>query len=143
MNFEKYKYAEGTRKPNFLKIPVNNISMDSEGIKEFNDILKNLKENKNLSIIKSTNSGGISFNEYFEKHVPKVLWNCEVVKISMDADSIIENACDELHEDARNNISDEKELQEFLDKWCEKQTGTTTYYPCYKEYVKVQKEWFD
>ena len=83
------------------------------------------------------------FDEYFEKYIPKVLWNCEVVKISMDADSIIENACDELHEDARDNISDKKELQEFLDKWCEKQTGTTTYYPCYKEYVKVQKEWFD
>lgn len=84
-----------------------------------------------------------NFDEYFEKYVPKVLWNCEEVKISIDADSIIENACDELHEDARDNISDEKELQEFLDKWCEKQIGTTTYYPCYKEYVKVKKEWFD
>ena len=84
-----------------------------------------------------------NFDEYFEKYIPKVLWNCEVVKISMDVDNIIESACDELHEDARNNISDEKELQEFLDKWCEKQTGATTYYPCYKEYVKVQKEWFD
>ena len=84
-----------------------------------------------------------NFDEYLEKYIPKVLWNCEEVKISMDADSIIENACEELHEDARDNISDEKELQEFLDKWCAKQTGTTTYYPCYKEYVKVQKEWFD
>ena len=84
-----------------------------------------------------------NFDEYFEKYIPKVLWNCEEVKISMDADSIIENACEELHEDARDNISDEKELQEFLDKWCEKQTGTTTYYPCYKEYVKVKKKWFE
>ena len=84
-----------------------------------------------------------NFDEYFEKYVPKVLWNCEEIKISMDADSIIENACEELHEDARDNISDEKELQEFLDKWCKKQTGTTTYYPCYKEYVRVKKEWFD
>lgn len=89
-------------------------------------------------------SGGCdSFDEYFEYEIPKVLWNCEEVKISMDTDSIIENACEELHEDARNNISDEKELQDFLNKWCDKQTGTTTYYPCYKEYVKVQKEWFD
>ena len=63
--------------------------------------------------------------------------------LGFDEDIIIENACDELHEDARDNISDEKELQEFLDKWCEKQTGTTTYYPCYKEYVRVKKEWFD
>ena len=84
-----------------------------------------------------------NFDEYFEKYIPKVLWNCEEVKILIDAGSIIENACDELHEDARDNISDEKELQEFLDKWCEKQTGTTTYYPCYKEYVKVKKEWFE
>lgn len=71
------------------------------------------------------------------------MWNCEVIKLAMDADSIIDNACDKLHEDARDNISDEKELQEFLDKWCAKQGGTTTYYPCYREYVKVQKEWFD
>lgn len=88
-------------------------------------------------------SGGCSnFNEFFEYEVPKVLWNCEETKISMDADSIIDNACEELHEDARDNISDEKELQEFLDKWCAKQGGTTTYYPCYREYVRVQKEWF-
>lgn len=83
-----------------------------------------------------------NFDEYFEKYIPKVLWNCKEIKISIDADSIIENACDDLHEDARDNISDEKELQEFLDKWCEKQSGTTTYYPSYKEYVRVQKEWY-
>lgn len=89
-------------------------------------------------------SGGYNnFDEYFEYEVPKVLWNCEKVKISMDADSIIENTCDELHEDARDNISDEKELQEFLNKWCAKQSGTTTYYPYYKEYMRVQKGWFD
>lgn len=86
---------------------------------------------------------GYNFDDYFEKYIPKVLWNCEETKISMDADSIIDNACEELHEDARDNISDEKELQEFLDKWCAKQSGTTTYYPCYRECVKVQKEWFD
>ena len=84
-----------------------------------------------------------NFDEYFEKYVTKVLWNCKEVKMTIDADWIIENACEELHEDARDNISDEKELQEFLDKWCEKQTGTTTYYPYYKEYVKAKKEWFD
>lgn len=91
-------------------------------------------------------SGGCNhFDEYFEYEVPKVLWNCEEVKMTMDADSIIDDACEELHEDARDNISyeDEKELQKFLNDWCAKQTGTTTYYPCYKEYVRVQKEWFD
>ncbi len=82
-------------------------------------------------------------DEEMLENLPEVLWVCSKAEISIDADSIIENACDELHEDARDNISDEKELQEFLDKWCEKQTGTTTYYPCYKEYVKVKKEWFE
>ena len=91
-------------------------------------------------------SGGCQdFDEYFEHEVPKVLWNCEEIKMSMDADGIIDSACDDLHEDARDNISgqDQKELQDFLDKWCEKQSGTITYYPCYREYVKVEKEWFN
>lgn len=87
--------------------------------------------------------GAISWNAYFDINVPEVLWNCEEIKMSIDADWIIENACDELHEDAKDFIVDEKELQEFLNKWCAKQIGTTSYYPSYKEYVKVQKEWFD
>lgn len=96
-----------------------------------------------LELYQEGNHNCNNFDEYFDRHVPKVLWNCSETKISLDADSIIENACEELHEDARDNISDEKELQDFLDKWCEKQTGTTTYYPNYKEYVRVEKEWFE
>lgn len=78
-------------------------------------------------------------------NLPEVLWVCSKEEITMDAGQIIEDACEELHEDARDCISnkDEKEFQEFLDKWCEQQHGTTTFYPCYKEYVRVKKEWFD
>ncbi len=77
-------------------------------------------------------------------NLPKVLWLCDNVDISMDADSIIENACEELHEDAEDSISNEdrKELQNMLDEWCRKQTGTRTVYPNYKKYVRVRKEWF-
>lgn len=84
-------------------------------------------------------------DEKMLNNLPEVLWVCSEADISIDADSIIENACDNLHEDALDVISyeDRQELQEFLDKWCEKQSGTRTYYPCYKEYVRVQKEWFD
>ena len=57
-------------------------------------------------------------DEEMLENLPEVLWVCSKAEISIDADSIIENACDKLHEDARDNISDEKELQEFLDKWC-------------------------
>lgn len=43
------------------------------------------------------------------------------------------------------NISSEyrKKLQNMLDVWCKKQTGTRTVYPNYKKYVRVRKEWFE
>jgi len=59
------------------------------------------------------------------------VYGTHVIDISIDAYSVIEDACSDLHEDAMDNIgdTDEKELQEFLDKWCEKnKQGTTTYY---------------
>ena len=78
-------------------------------------------------------------------NLPPVLWICGTTDISMDAGSIVEDACEQLHEDALESISydDMKELQKLLDEWCAKQTGTRTIYPCYEEYVRVQKEWFD
>lgn len=89
------------------------------------------------------------FDEYesdedMMNNLPEVLWLTNSVDISMDADWIIENACEELHEDASENISgeDRKELQDMLDDWCKKQTGTRTVYPNYMKYVRVRKEWF-
>lgn len=91
-----------------------------------------------------------NFNEYesdeeMMNNFPEVLWLTDPVDISMDAYSIIESACEELHEDAEANISseDRKELQNILDEWCKKQTGTKTLYPNYKKYVRVKKEWFE
>lgn len=70
---------------------------------------------------------------------PELLWVCSMQEIFIDADSVIENACDDLHEDASENC-DYGSLQKALDEWCKKQTGTATYYPCYKEYVKIDWE---
>ena len=83
--------------------------------------------------------------EQMLENLPSVLWLCKSVDIEIDAYSIIESACEELHEDALDSISyeDKKELQKMLDDWCSKQTGTKTAYPCYKEYVRVKKEWFE
>lgn len=67
---------------------------------------------------------------------PERLWVCEVAEISLDAAYVVENACSDLHEDAYGNC-DKDSLQKLLDDWCKKQSGTTTYYPCYKEYVKI------
>lgn len=84
-----------------------------------------------------------NFDEYFENEVPKVLWCCEKSKIEIDATSIVETACEELHEDAYENIDDIDELQRYLDMWCDKQSGTTTFYPCHKMYVEVTKDLFN
>lgn len=78
----------------------------------------------------------LSGEEHIDNSKPMRLWVCSVSEISLDADSIIESACDELHEDAYEKC-DGNALQELLDKWCKEQTGATTYYPCYKEYVKI------
>jgi len=59
------------------------------------------------------------------------VYGTQSLDLSIDASSIIEDACSDLHEDSMDNISDEdqNELQELLDKWCENNRhGTTTYY---------------
>ena len=67
---------------------------------------------------------------------PVRLWVTSVETISIDATNVIENACSDLHEDAYEQC-DEGSLQKLLDDWCKKQTGTTTYYPCFKQYVEI------
>jgi hypothetical protein len=51
-------------------------------------------------------------------------------QIKIDAHVIIEQACEDLHEDAEETISKEDigELQAFLDQWCARQIWTRTYY---------------
>ena len=59
------------------------------------------------------------------------IYGTQSIELSIDASSIIEDACSDLHEDAMDNISDsdQKELQVLLDKWCEEnKQGTTSYY---------------
>lgn len=67
---------------------------------------------------------------------PVRLWVTSVGKIFIDASDVIENACSDLHEDAYEQC-DIGGLQTLLDGWCEAQTGTTTYYPCYEQYVEI------
>lgn len=85
----------------------------------------------------------LSFNEFFNQNMPNQLWVCEKSKIKLDAESIIESACEDLHDDAYSCIDDINDLQNYLDEWCNKQSGTITFFPCYKEYVEVERNWFD
>ena len=49
---------------------------------------------------------------------PAYVWACTTMAFSMDAESVIDAALDEHHEDARDHINDEKGLQALLDAWC-------------------------
>lgn len=62
--------------------------------------------------------------------MPDYVWPTFSEQISIDADSLIENECENLHEDAESWIGEKdiKELQTFVDDWCKKQTGTRTFY---------------
>jgi len=52
------------------------------------------------------------------------------IKMSFDANSLIESACEDLHEDAGSDISSDeiKEMQDFLDNWVEEYGSNTTSY---------------
>lgn len=67
---------------------------------------------------------------------PVRLWVTSIEKIFIDASDVIENACSDLHEDAYEQCNIDG-LQTLLDGWCEAQTGATTYYPSFKQYVEI------
>src|SRR5690606_3086140 len=68
---------------------------------------------------------------------PLYVWGTVPTYITIDAHSIVESACDELHEEAFENITDLEELQTYLDAWTDKQKGTTTYYADKKYAIKI------
>lgn len=49
--------------------------------------------------------------------VPRYVWGTYTTRFHLDAQGIVESACDELHEDAIDDISGIEELQEILDDW--------------------------
>lgn len=80
--------------------------------------------------------------EYCEvNHIPlpSHVWGTQSDMIHISADGIVEQACEDLHEDAYSSIDskDIKELQKVLDDWCREQTCTVTYYPDYTYAIKV------
>lgn len=63
----------------------------------------------------------------FDYLSPKFLWATEKTSLALNANSIVECGCEELHEDAWYGISDSDllELQGHLDKFCERNPCTT------------------
>lgn len=73
---------------------------------------------------------------------PVYVFGTDEVSISLNADSIIEDACNDLWEGAEENC-DYKSLQTLLDDWCSEQSGTETYYVNYKYAVKIPWKLYD
>ncbi len=77
---------------------------------------------------------------------PRYVWGTVASSIKFDAGSIIENACDDLHEDASSDIpdSDIAELQKYLDEWCNRQANATKSYMVDYEYaIEIPWEEYD
>jgi hypothetical protein len=81
----------------------------------------------------------IEYCEENESEVPKYVWSTTKNTLSIDACNIVSQACEELHEDAYQNVTDEQELQDFLDKWCNKQSGVDTFMVDYKYAISISE----
>ncbi|WP_201319076.1 hypothetical protein [Paenibacillus sp. EPM92] len=86
------------------------------------------------------------FDEFFEwweeshepgEERPQYVWGTDCMGLILDADSILENATEDLHEEAFNRIEEKDELKAFLEAWCAKQQGTTTYYSTQKYAIEI------
>lgn len=84
------------------------------------------------------------FDYWYEYHKdeerPQYVFGTTEIKLSIDVDSILLDACDDLHEDAYDRLEDIGELQDFLNKWCEKQTGATSYCEDYTYAIEIPWE---
>ena len=71
---------------------------------------------------------------------PKYIWGTTRIDLKINAYDIVESACEDLHEDAFSNVTDIDELQKFLDKWCNKQSGVESYCMDYKLAIRIPWE---
>jgi hypothetical protein len=56
---------------------------------------------------------------------PQYLWACKIDKFSIDADRILEWACDSHHEEIYESLNDTEELCKFIEAWNAKQEAET------------------
>ena len=76
---------------------------------------------------------------------PEYVWVTEPVEMSINAESIAEQATEDLYEDAYDDISEGeiKRLQAILDYWAKTCGVSTTYYESHKYKVKIPWEDYD
>lgn len=84
-----------------------------------------------------------SWNEDCEEFTEKPLyvWGTEEVEMSFDASSIVSNACEDMYEDAYDDIGADAvaEMQRYLNEWKEKY-GRTSYLLTTKHAIRIPWE---
>lgn len=84
-----------------------------------------------------------SWNEDREEFTGKPLyvWGTEEVEMSFDASSIVSNACEDMYEDAYDDIGADAvaEMQRYLNEWKEKY-GRTSYLLTTKHAIRIPWE---
>mgnify|MGYP000769571416 FL=1 len=84
-----------------------------------------------------------SWNEDREEFTGKPLyvWGTEEVEMSFDASSIVSNACEDMYEDAYDDIGADAvaEMQRYLDEW-KKKYGRTSYLLTTKHAIRIPWE---
>lgn len=74
------------------------------------------------------------YDDYENGEVPKWAFACNFEEFGLDADRILENECEDHHEDIYDTLNDIDELHIFIDKWNKKQHAGS-YYQDYKKVV--------
>lgn len=87
------------------------------------------------------------FHEFFDaweegdpgRERPEYCFGTDKIEFHIDADQIVENACEDLYEEAYENVSNIDALQKSIDKWAKKNGPGSTY--VYHTRYKVRIPW--
>lgn len=73
--------------------------------------------------------------------MPNYVWCTSCHQLDIDVDSLIESGCEDLHEEAYEWIGEKdiKELKDFVENWCSRQTGTRTFYVDYSAAIILKE----
>lgn len=80
--------------------------------------------------------------EDYDVSVPAYCWPCTSRPLRLDPDRLLEQAVDDMHEDAIDQVVDADGLRDFIEAWNAKQT-CETWYPDHSRVVVLDRERFD
>lgn len=84
---------------------------------------------------------GFCHYEEPQRALPAYCWPCEAQTLRLDPDSLLENAVDDMHEDASSEIVGADDLICFIEAWNAKQT-CKSWYPDYSRVIVLDEARF-